>query len=836
MSSRIESPASEDPGPEAAVREGPLSRRGRAPWLAIAGLTVPAIAFRTLFDPSRVLAAGDLAFFHLPLRTLLRRAVTEGVPWWNTAIHGGQPILSNPNYAAFYPPTWLAFVLPPSTAIHLLLLGHVGWAYAGAWRLARHLGCRPASALVAAVGFTTAGAFVSSAHLLTLFCGLAWTPWVLLWGCRAVEDDPRSRRATVLLGIALASQFLAGEPVHGILSALALCGLALDSLIVRRGRIRPLAVAAVLALLLAGVQLLPTLDRLSSTGRAGGLEPSVVTHRSMPPQRLLELASPHPFGDPMRTDEELFYGQNIFDEGHPYLVSIYPGLVVFVLAIGGLARVRLERYWMWLAMLAGGLFLALGRFNPLYTAIVPSLPVLDQTRYPEKMFLVAGAALPFLAALTLEDRWSRPPTARPRLDLPRFLAALVALLLGALLALYLVEPEAVVWLANSLRPVPVPPTYSEGLVRWARIDLAVGLAIAAGAWWFLGEPTRRRDRRFSRRHVPLALVCLLALDLARSGWHLLPVVPRQAVEVPPAVLVEKVVSDGRLFTDFALAQEARVPLRSERPGPDQFWHGRDLLEPYIATLWGYDYTLHHDYDLMLTRPARRALEALQADWAPPDRGAPERAWRLLGAWNVGIVALTRPLAEVLRERWAGEPAPRLRFEANPHRLPEVRWVDRAVFHPDATTALEAARDDDYRPASRSHWIGEPPDRPPSGKPPEEETTTSGVAPRTTLASSRVELDTAVTHPPYLQIARTWDAGWRAEIDGEATTVFETAVGQIGLEVPPGSRRIVLRYFDPSVLWGSALTLLGLTGAVILWRSGARVGRRGRSSRAARAAR
>lgn len=781
-------------------------RAGRVRWLALGGFFLPLVVFRTLLDPRRILAAGDLAFLHLPLRTLFRRAVLDGFPWWNTAIHGGQPILSNPNYAAFYPPTWLVLPLPPAAAIHLLILAHVGWAYAGAWRLARHLGCRPATALVAAIGFTLGGAFVSSASMLTLFCGLAWTPWILLWANRALEPgSPRWRRDAVLVALGLAAQLLAGDPVNCILSGIALVGLAIDGRLSGNARPLRLAAAIALAIALAGIQLLPTVGRVADSERAGGLEAGVIAHRSMPPVRLLELAVPHPLGDPARIDEELFYGQSVFDEGFPHLVAIYPGLLVFVLAMAGLTLPGVPRRWAWVVMLAAGVLLGLGRHNPLFTAVVPWLPILNRTRYPEEMFLLATTALPFLAALALEVRLSlRSDGETRRWDLATLLCALLAALLAALLGLYLVEPRAVVWLADTLRAVPLPAGYEDRLATWNRRELLSSLLVATAALALVGS-----GKLLSAKRWQVALLVLLAADLTWSGWRLLPVAPLAAVETEPAVLAGHPPDRGRLFTDFALAAEARVPLRYERPGPDQFWHGVDTLEPYIATLWGYDYAFHHDYDLMLTGAARQALDALEEDWK-----LPYRAERLLGAWNVGTMALQRPLPEVLRERLGGGAGARLRVVENPHRLAELRWVPRVEFHPDPASALAAARRDEYRFAERAHWVGGH-----AGEPSPQQDV-AGPAPTVEavrLGWSRLELEPQEAHPPYLQIARTWDAGWRARLDGEPVAVHRTASGQIGLVVPAGARHLELRYFDPTVPAGAALTLIGLCGVVWLWR-------------------
>ena len=203
-------------------------RSGRfLPVLLGAGVVL--LFFGALLRPDRVLLVRDIPMFHLPLRLVSSALARHGWPLWNPMISGGQPILSNPNYAAFYPPTWLALVFPAHYAMSLIALLHASWAFAGAWRLVQGLGCRVAVRAFAAIAFVASGAFVATINNFTLFCGLAWMPWVLHWGVLGLYGADRSERArgVVLSGTAVAAQILSGEPYSPILGALALGCLAL---------------------------------------------------------------------------------------------------------------------------------------------------------------------------------------------------------------------------------------------------------------------------------------------------------------------------------------------------------------------------------------------------------------------------------------------------------------------------------------------------------------------------------------------------------------------------------------------------------------------------------
>src|SRR6185295_15959443 len=90
-----------------------------------------------LLLPDRALANRDIAIFHIPLRAIFKDLAELGPPVWNPWLHGGQPILPNPSYGAFYPPSWLVFAATPAYALNLMAVLHAAIAFAGSWRLDR---------------------------------------------------------------------------------------------------------------------------------------------------------------------------------------------------------------------------------------------------------------------------------------------------------------------------------------------------------------------------------------------------------------------------------------------------------------------------------------------------------------------------------------------------------------------------------------------------------------------------------------------------------------------------------------------------------------------------
>ena len=78
-----------------------------------------ALFYAPLADPQAILATRDMVEYHLPMRIAFAHLASVGLPQWDPFAHGGQPLLSNPNYGALYPLSWLALLFPPAMALNV---------------------------------------------------------------------------------------------------------------------------------------------------------------------------------------------------------------------------------------------------------------------------------------------------------------------------------------------------------------------------------------------------------------------------------------------------------------------------------------------------------------------------------------------------------------------------------------------------------------------------------------------------------------------------------------------------------------------------------------------
>ncbi|HEX4962731.1 MAG TPA: hypothetical protein VF173_17980 [Thermoanaerobaculia bacterium] len=757
--------------------------------------------FTPALSPRRALANRDVGLFHLPLRSAFRELAAFGLPRWNPWLHGGQPLLSNPSYGAFYPPGWLALAVPPYYALSLLAMAHAALAFAGAWRLARRLGCGRGAAALAGVGYSGCGAYLSQLNALTLLLSLAWLPWLLAWGDEALRAGRGERwwRPALLAGGALGLQLLNGEPSTVIMSGLALLALAVSAAWRRPAAALRVLVPVAFGAALAAVQLLPTLGRLAESPRTA-LSAHHATLWSLSPRRLVEVVFPRFYGEPARGGEGLFFGEALSDPGYPYVESLYPGLLLAVLGAAALIRGRVPRRAAWALAIAAGCFLALGRHNPLYAAARRVVPLLAVQRYPEKFVILAVLALAVAGVLGWQRLLAEREAGRPSAaNLPLGLSLAVLAVAAAVTALLLGAPGAVWPLIAARGPGGAPGMTPAGLT-YLRGESWGALATAAAVSALLALC---RWRRPDRRLLSLLAVLLLAADLWHYGHGQVRTVPASLYQVPPPLAASLLPARDRVF---APPQEGLDPSpggRGTQPEVTRTFIAR--LVPYGGLLWRIPYAFDVDFDLMLTGWAQAADEILRQEWPEP-----ARSFRYLGAWNVRTVLMARRSPD---QPPAG-PEPELRDMRrleNAHVLPRFRFVPRVTFHPTHAAAVAAARASEWAVGREEQGV----------RPGSPSRTLAYTRPPRLLESAdeggRVRLHYQAEEGAFFVAATTFDEGWHAEVDGAPVPVDPTAACQLGVELPAGEHRLLLEYRDPFVPVGAAVSLAALLAGALLFR-------------------
>ncbi|MFL6246198.1 MAG: hypothetical protein ACJ74H_09255, partial [Thermoanaerobaculia bacterium] len=239
--------------------------------------------------------------------------------------------------------------------LHLTLLG---W---GAYLLfARR--APPGAAMVGAAALMFSGPVLSLLDVSNNFATFAWIPLVL-W-C-ALEEGAWRRG-----GIVLALAFLAGEPFFAAIAALMYA-------LVRRHR--DVLRTALLAFGLCAVQLIPFLEFVAYSDRAGGMEDALILQDSMHARDWLQAIVP-----------------TAPSQQH-FIPVLYIGAIAIVLAlIGIVTRLRSREVAGWLALLVIAIIIATG------PAWLSRMPV-TFFRYPARLVPFAALAIAALATIGWES-------------------------------------------------------------------------------------------------------------------------------------------------------------------------------------------------------------------------------------------------------------------------------------------------------------------------------------------------------------------------------------------------------------------------------------------------
>ncbi|HYN04646.1 MAG TPA: hypothetical protein VE359_19505 [Vicinamibacteria bacterium] len=251
----------------------PSAGAGRRDLLLILFLAAaPLLAYAPAWLEGRLLAPGDGAALHLPLRAEVWRAWGRGeVPSWNGSIFSGTPLLASYRPGAFHPLVVALTPLAPFGAFQLLVLASLALVGPLTFLYARRLGADRVGALVAGIGFALGPCLVARLGDTALVTAAPALPLLLL---AAEAHLTRARASTsAALAVAVTLLLLAGskEAVGAgalLLGARLLLAPAGEGRGMARG-LRSTAAAVLAGVLLAAPQLVPTLIALREAGPGG---------------------------------------------------------------------------------------------------------------------------------------------------------------------------------------------------------------------------------------------------------------------------------------------------------------------------------------------------------------------------------------------------------------------------------------------------------------------------------------------------------------------------------------------------------------------------------------
>ena len=718
----------------------------------------------------------DVLNTHLGMKLNDAEALAAGELRSVDLYRGGQPSLGNLNGVPLYPDNLLYLFAPLFWAlnahfwIHLLLAPPAMAWLARAWGLGRR------ASWGAGVCYALSGYYVAHLNFYNLIAGVTLAPALVAAALESARRPDR-RRYPIAFALLWALLLLAGDPLIAAQAGL----LAATAIFVRgsvpTGALVRLAAAAVAGTLVALPQLVEFLRILPASYRGRqGFSAASGTIASWDLRQLVEWLLPFAFGRPDRVGLGAFWGERFHTGAPAYYFTLYPGLLTLGL-VAALGRPRERRaLWAW-GIAAAGLFVALGRFNPVMS-LAFELPVGRFLRYPVKFWLPVAVGGALLAGLGLERLVSSgDPDYRRRLQ--RLLTAGLWAFVLAWATFSLLRGPSETLLAG-LMPSEAPrvAVVNERL-RWAGLCLfsilALGLLRTAFAL-----------ARRTRLELP---ALLLGVHVVAQLFFLRPAMVSDdlAVYTARSPLADHVSADellvhgafGRLFGHTALGTGAYPDGRS-------LWlerHAFAELYPFAGAVLGLRYELvgsPEGLDTFLSEVASQVIE----------RAADVDRLRLLEAWGVDVLLLDRQLEPDARWETAGLARERHRaavfdrpvwvYEL-PGAAPEVAFVGQVDYAPHVNAAVERLWSADFDARRMTVLPGEGPPLIGAG----------GRVLEVLADGEDLTVRLAAEEAGALVVQRNHLPIYRATVDGEEVPVREANVYRIGIEVPAGEHEVRL---------------------------------------------
>ena len=769
-------------------------------------LAILCAAYLPLFL-GKIIFFRDIAHWAFPARAFLRDSLLRGeLPGWNPYQGLGFPVFGDPLYGIFYPPNWLFLLVGPGWVASMFnwqCFLHMAWGAAGVCFLARRLGASGKAVVIAGVAWALSGYTTAQWTSGLLLFADAWVPWAAV-GQVALLDSLRKggnawRRGVVKAALPTVFAVLLGEVFlamigagFGILFAATLHAVerrADPSL--ARARLPWLgraSLAVVLAFGVGAVVIVPARMLLASTERSAPLTRELAEACSLHPLRLVEFAAPQSMGDAYGDyPAAAIVGEARLD-GLPLSYSVYMGASVIALVLAAFGRGR--RLALAIGALAlAALLLAFGRYAPVHGGFRRLVPPLAYMRYPEKYTVLVVAAFALLAGLGAKRVLSAEPQPWRRSAL--LLASIVAF--GVVAAFTL----PTLWMAFAMH------------------------GALLGAVAVLGVLATQFLAARSSPLAPIALVAVVAFDLAAAAWPLQGFGGRQIASDPPpaARLALQARKDQavppRIYRSNRINESVNrfVGANSNTEGEFRLVHTliTNTVNAWgIATLPGYDAGIPalvgQVWDSGLS-VGQSALRLLGADFA------------LLPVANPAAQGNDRPGLEAILD-----PLPGARMYRVPEALPRVFLAKHAEVLSDGQ-ALSRIYEREIV-MGESVWLTPDAGARPLATPPGR----AGECRLESYENNRLVATCSARERGIAVFVEQYDRGWRATLDGSSVPLLRANLIMRALPVESGTHRIVLEYHTPGLAAGATISLVCLLLLGVLWGRGGRgVARRPRVS-------
>ncbi len=716
---------------------------------------------------------------------VIRQLKDRSVPLWNPYSFSGSPLLANYQSQVFYPLGILYAVLPQWLAWTTLVILQPALGMWFMYLFATVIGLSPVAALIAAVAFNFSAFSNVWMEFTTVGHTILWLPLLLYFVEKGIRQRKLLLTQQLAFVFALFSSITGGHPQDFINGFLFFLIYTLTRVMLLNDRtlkekilliIYPFSTHTAISFLIAGPQLLPTIELFSQSARVPHNYRQILESMLFAPIHLVLVPVQEFFGNPATKTNFL---------SNTYVgKAISIGSVGFFLSLFSLDRIR--KNWHATFFFVSAVFILLYTVNTPLAALLYRYPIpLLSTGSPTRVLFLFCLSLSILAGFGFD-----------RLRKEKSVPAKPFLLMGIIMGL--------LWFIALIHPQTIGITYTEGSYRIMQKAMLMATALTGVSAVAI----------FVSRRIPLALSGILLLACAELFYGF--------TKFNPFVPKPFVFPDNPLITYFQSVS-----------GLDRIWgYGTAQIEANFTTqyrlfstdgtdplnLKWYNAFIQSSRDGNIAQTFTRTTRS-DAQIAPGYgiRDLPDNPFRLRVMDALGVKYIVdrtenpkdgstfptdrfKPVWH--KEDWTVyenlKSAPRFFLAQSVDTYGSDREFESKFFSPQfdpASTVLVEATDARTIPAVA----------------PSEQSRVELIS----YAPNALAFKTTAQGPQLLYVSDTFDFGWNAYVDGNPTRVYKANYAFRAVPIPQGTHTVLFRYEPVSFKRGIALLVLGLSGLVVL---------------------
>ncbi len=740
-------------------------------------------------------SANDQLLSYLPRKVMYSRALLgRGSSSWSHLLMGGYPIGADSQMGWFDPFNLLFLFLPVS--VGFILLGILQWLLGGVFTylFLRQVSVGRFGAMAGGVAFFTQPFFITRLPWPPALQSAIWLPY-LLWMFERMMGSSRPGRyvPAIALGITLSA-------VSGYMPVFMLVMVSWILYSVLRILFGPtdnytssprrnfgvVTVALILGMMLASVQIIPTIEAGRFSIRR---EIPIEAQKkfALPGQFLVTLANPYSLGRPTNETWSGF-AEKIksppHDWGSPTSFledNHYVGWAVLLAAICALWFRRKDARTLIAGVTAGLAILILyGTFVlDLAYYLVPGF----KSARPDRVVFVWGTFVSVLAGLGFEE-----------------------------IIRYKSQRRKFFWgLSLASTTIALGMAASGVLVKLFPHRLLSGLSEVSAEWKYLGLFAVENSSTWSADAFTMAGVAFLCafILILSTRWR-----RTAGILLFGVLLFEAGLISGRYLTFqqnwLPSEREPSIKFLEKQPGRIvRFGETMTIFPSNLPTVWNIPDAQGREavflkhwgryFDTIEEGSFRRAkkltafkkIDSLES--------------KLLDAAGVKYVVSAKPIPGIDRTTWKPVHSDGMCIYKNEEVYPPAWITPHARFVKTGTEAVEAIAAPDFAPYQLAVIEGEPM---------EHEGEKGAV--RVEKSRGNIKINLEDNSGGWLVVSEVWYPGWRVQVDGQPRPAHKADVAFMAVKVNKGEKKAVFRYRNNASCVGGILALLGLAGSFAVW--------------------